>query len=207
MVIVLTSFGPVVSSTALAENKVVGAEKATEGSRADRVHSTGLEIDEDGTGNVFVGTDLVIVHRNTLELKVVVALVETVTLDTVLVRNNLPEFGTLKENRNLVNTRVIRIGLRDIDTHQSGYRTIVRDDAVSDVDDGYHKEPYLASLEVDNFTHAVDWSVSDPNNNNRKWNDKETRQKSRVSKVLRQNLGDGAQRGDIQNGRCTHVGN
>jgi hypothetical protein len=45
---------PVVTSTRLAEDEVVGAEELTERSSADGVHGTGLEIDEDGTGHELV---------------------------------------------------------------------------------------------------------------------------------------------------------
>ena len=45
---------PVVTSTRLAENEVVGTEKLAKGSSADGVHGTGLEIDKDGTGHELV---------------------------------------------------------------------------------------------------------------------------------------------------------
>lgn len=54
----VVTLGPVVSGTRLAENEVVGAEQLTEGTSADSVHGTGLEIDEDGTGNVLVAGGL-----------------------------------------------------------------------------------------------------------------------------------------------------
>jgi hypothetical protein len=90
----LTSFRPVVSRTALAENKVVGSEEAPERTGADRVHSAGLEIDEHGTGHVLVRADLVVVHGDSLELEVVCALVLTVPLNAMLIRDDLPKFGT-----------------------------------------------------------------------------------------------------------------
>jgi hypothetical protein len=45
---------PVVTSTRLAEDEVVGTEELPERSSADSVHCTGLEIDEDGTGHELV---------------------------------------------------------------------------------------------------------------------------------------------------------
>ena len=45
---------PVVTSTRLAEDEVVRAEQLAEGTSADGVHGTGLEIDEDGTGHELV---------------------------------------------------------------------------------------------------------------------------------------------------------
>lgn len=51
----IMSFCPVVSSTALTEDEVVGTEECTERTGSEGVHGSGFEIDEDGTGNVFVG--------------------------------------------------------------------------------------------------------------------------------------------------------
>ena len=90
----LTSFRPVVSSTALAEDEVVRSEQVAEGTRPYRVHGTGLEIDQDSTGNVLVRANFVVVDVDALELEVVVALVETIRLDAVLIRDDLPELGT-----------------------------------------------------------------------------------------------------------------
>jgi len=52
------ALGPVVSGTGLSENEVVGAEELAEGTGADGVHGTGLQIDEDGTGNILVAGSL-----------------------------------------------------------------------------------------------------------------------------------------------------
>ena len=90
----LTSFRPVVTCTVLAKHEVVGAEEVTKGTAADRVHGTWLEIDKDSARDVFVGTGLIVVHTDPFELKVVRALVFTVTIDTMLIRNHLPELGT-----------------------------------------------------------------------------------------------------------------
>jgi hypothetical protein len=49
---------PVVTSTRLTEDEVVGTEKLTEGASADSVHCTRLQIDEDGTGNELVARSL-----------------------------------------------------------------------------------------------------------------------------------------------------
>lgn len=54
----VVTLGPVVSSTGLAEDEVVGAEELAEGTGTDGVHGTGLEIDEDGAGNILVAGGL-----------------------------------------------------------------------------------------------------------------------------------------------------
>jgi hypothetical protein len=58
-----------------------------------------FQIDENGSGNVLVGANLVVVYGYT-KLKVVVAFVKTVTFYTMLVRYHLPEFGTYREDDN-----------------------------------------------------------------------------------------------------------
>ena len=85
---------PVVTSSALTEDEVVGAEEVAERTRADGVHGSRLEIDKDGTGDILVRADLIVVHVDPLELKVVVALVQTIRLNAVLVRDDFPELGT-----------------------------------------------------------------------------------------------------------------
>ena len=52
------TLGPVVAGTGLAEDEVVGAEELAEGTGTDGVHGTGLEIDENGTGNILVAGSL-----------------------------------------------------------------------------------------------------------------------------------------------------
>jgi hypothetical protein len=54
----VVTLSPVVTSTGLTENEVVGAEEVTEGTGTDSVHGTGLQVDEDGTGNVAVAAGL-----------------------------------------------------------------------------------------------------------------------------------------------------
>jgi hypothetical protein len=54
----VVTLGPVVASTGLTEDEVVGAEELAERTGADSVHGTGLQIDEDGTGNVLVAGGL-----------------------------------------------------------------------------------------------------------------------------------------------------
>ena len=54
----VVTLGPVVASTGLTENEVVGAEKLAKGTSTDSVHGTGLKIDEDGARNVLVAGSL-----------------------------------------------------------------------------------------------------------------------------------------------------
>jgi hypothetical protein len=81
------------TSTALAEDEVVGTEECTERPSSNRIHGTGFEIDKDGTWDIFVsgclrqelvyyglmsswlGKYLVEVDVHTFELKVGCAIV------------------------------------------------------------------------------------------------------------------------------------
>ena len=50
----VVTLGPVVASTALAEDEVVRAEECTERTSADSIHGAWLQVDEDRTRNIFV---------------------------------------------------------------------------------------------------------------------------------------------------------
>jgi hypothetical protein len=54
----VVTLSPVVTSTGLTEDEVVGAEKLAERTRADSVHGAGLQVDENGTGNILVTVGL-----------------------------------------------------------------------------------------------------------------------------------------------------
>jgi len=95
----VVTLSPVVTSTGLTEDEVVGAEKLAERTGADSVHGTRLQIDENGTGNVLVTAGMVEVDVHTLELEVGGTIVLSIAIETVLARDGLPESGT-----NLVTT-------------------------------------------------------------------------------------------------------
>lgn len=65
----VVTLGPVVTSTGLAEDEVVGAEKFTEGTSTDGIHGTGLEVDQDGTRNVLLTTGLIEIIRKALYME------------------------------------------------------------------------------------------------------------------------------------------
>jgi len=87
------TLGPVVTSTILAEHEVIGAEKLAEGTGTDRVHGSGLQIHEDGTGNISATGGLIEVHVDALQLKIGIAVVGAGWVNTVLVGDNLPKLG------------------------------------------------------------------------------------------------------------------
>jgi hypothetical protein len=66
------TLGPIVTSTGLAEDKVVGTEELSEGTSTDGVHGTRLQVDEDSTGDELVARRLRVisieVHSEVREL-------------------------------------------------------------------------------------------------------------------------------------------
>jgi len=88
------SLGPIVTGTSLSEDEVVGSEELTEGSGTDGVHGTGLEIHEDGAGNVTSTGSFVEVNVDSLELEIGITVVRTGGVNTVFVGDDFPELGT-----------------------------------------------------------------------------------------------------------------
>merc|ERR1712228_728484 len=56
------TLGPVVTSTSLAENEVIGSEELTEWSSSDGVHGSWLKIHEDGSWDVTASSGFVVVN-------------------------------------------------------------------------------------------------------------------------------------------------
>ena len=54
----VVTLGPVVTSTRLAEDEVVGTEELTERTGTDGIHGTRLKVNQDGTGNVLLAASL-----------------------------------------------------------------------------------------------------------------------------------------------------
>jgi len=90
----VVTLGPVVTGASLAEHEVVGAEELTEGSSADGVHGAGLEIHEDGAGDVTATGSLVVVDVDALKLEVGVSVVRAGGVNSVFVGDDFPELGT-----------------------------------------------------------------------------------------------------------------
>jgi hypothetical protein len=75
----VVALGPVVTCTSLAEDEVVGPEELTEGTGTDRVHGTGLQVHQNGTGHVAAAGGLVEVDIDALKLKIGVTVEDTWT--------------------------------------------------------------------------------------------------------------------------------
>ena len=88
------TLGPVVTGTGLSEDEVVWSEELTERSGSDGVHGSWLKIHKDGSWDVSSTGGFVIVDVDSLELEIGITVVGTGRVNTVLVGDDLPEFGT-----------------------------------------------------------------------------------------------------------------
>ena len=88
------TLGPVVTSTGLTEDEVVGSEELTEGTSTDGVHGAGLEVHKDSAGNVTATGGFVEVDVDALELEVRVSVVGTSWVNSVFIRDDFPELGS-----------------------------------------------------------------------------------------------------------------
>ena len=88
------TLGPVVTGTGLSEDEVVWSEELTEWSSSDGVHGSWFEIHEDGSWDVSATSGLVIVNVDSLELEIRVTVIGTGWVNTVLVGDDFPEFGS-----------------------------------------------------------------------------------------------------------------
>lgn len=103
----VVALGPVVASTTLPVHKVVRAEKGTIRPGLDGFlkagvsiakggnshHCAWLQIDQDGSRDVFSSMGFVVVDVDTLQLQVVLAAVDTLSVYAVLVTDDSPELG------------------------------------------------------------------------------------------------------------------
>jgi len=85
---------PVIASTRLTENEVVGAKELSERSGTDSVHGARLQNDKDGTGNELTARGLVEVDVHALKLEARGAIVNTGAIEAVFARDGLPEGST-----------------------------------------------------------------------------------------------------------------
>jgi len=90
----VVTFGPVVTGTGLTEDEVVWSEQLTEWTGTDGVHGTWFKIHQDGSWNVSTTGSFVVVDVDSFQLKVGITVVSTGGVNTVLIGNNFPEFGT-----------------------------------------------------------------------------------------------------------------
>lgn len=90
----VVALGPVVSSTALSEDKVVGPEELSEGTGSDGVHGSRFKIHQYCSGDVSSSSSFIIVNVNSFELEVGVSVIGSGGIDTVFIGNDFPELGS-----------------------------------------------------------------------------------------------------------------
>jgi hypothetical protein len=88
------TLGPIVTSSGLTEDKVIRSKELTEWTGTDRVHGTWLKIHQYGSWNITTTGGFVEIDIDSLQLKIGITVIGTGRIDTVLVGNNLPKFGT-----------------------------------------------------------------------------------------------------------------
>ncbi len=90
----VVSLGPVVSGTGLSEDEIVRSEELTEGSSSNGIHGSGFQVHEYSSGDVSSSGGFVEINVDPLKLKIRVSVIGAGGVNTVLVRDDLPEFGT-----------------------------------------------------------------------------------------------------------------
>jgi len=90
----VVTLGPVVTSTRLAEDKVVGAEDLAERTSTDGVHGSRLQVHEDSARDVASSGGFIVVDVDALKLEIAITMVGTGGVNAMLVANNFPELGT-----------------------------------------------------------------------------------------------------------------
>ena len=88
------SLSPVVSGSGLSEDKVVWSEELSEGSCSNGVHCSWFEIHKDGSWHVSSSGGLIVIDVDSFELKIRVTMIRTGWVDSMLIRDNLPELSS-----------------------------------------------------------------------------------------------------------------
>ena len=90
----IVALSPVVTGSGLSKDEVVGSEELSEGSSADGIHSTGLEVHQDGSGDIAATSGFVVVDINSFKLKIGVTVVGTSWVNSMLIGDDFPELST-----------------------------------------------------------------------------------------------------------------
>jgi len=90
----VVTLGPVVTSSRLTENEVIGSEELSEGTSSDGVHCSGFEIHKDSSGDVSTTSGFVEIDVDSFKLEIRVTVVGTGGVDTVFIGDDFPELST-----------------------------------------------------------------------------------------------------------------
>lgn len=90
------TLGPVVTGTRVSVDEVVGPKEFSNPASSHTIHGAWFQVDENSSGYILPPMSLVEVHIEALGLKDVVALVNTVGVDPMLLADHLPKLETHK---------------------------------------------------------------------------------------------------------------
>jgi hypothetical protein len=90
----VVSLGPVVTSSSLSKDKVVGSKELSIRSSSDGIHGSRFEINKDGSRHVFASSGFVVVNVDSFQLEVRVSVVCSSGVDSMFVRDDFPELGS-----------------------------------------------------------------------------------------------------------------
>ena len=88
------TLSPVVSCSGLSEDEVIRSEELSERSSSNGVHCSWFKIHKNSSGDVSSSCCFIVVNVDSLKLEIRVTMIRTCWVDSVLVRDDLPEFGT-----------------------------------------------------------------------------------------------------------------
>ena len=87
----VVTLGPVVAGPGLSKHEVVWSEDLAVGAGPHAVHGPWLQVHQHGPGHVLAAAGLVVVDIDPLQLEVRGASIGAGGIDTVLIRDDLPE--------------------------------------------------------------------------------------------------------------------
>ena len=90
----VVALGPVVARARLSKHKVVWSKYLTKRTRSNRVHGARLQVDQHCSWHVFTARGFIEVDVDSFQLQVRVTVVSASGIDTMLVRNDFPKFGS-----------------------------------------------------------------------------------------------------------------
>ncbi len=88
------TLGPVISGSRLTEDEVVRTEELTIWSGPNRIHGSGFQVDQDGSGNVLSPRCIAVVDIDAFKLEIRISMVSSSGIDPVFVGDDLPELGS-----------------------------------------------------------------------------------------------------------------
>ena len=90
----VVTFSPIVTSSCLTKDKVIGSEKLTEGTSSYRVHGSWFEIHQDSSWYITSTGGFIVIDVDSFELQIRISMIGTCWVNTVLIWDDFPKFGT-----------------------------------------------------------------------------------------------------------------